>query len=402
MSALEAGPQAPLVPFFRPSLGPEEEEAVISVLRSGWLTTGEVTARFEQEFAAFTGARHALAVSSATAGLHLGLEALGVSAGDAVITTPYTFAATAEVIRYLGADPLFVDIEPRSMNIDADGVERALRQCRASGRKASAILPVHIAGLPCDMEALTEIAGRHGVPLVEDAAHAFPVRLGGRYVGALGDAGVYSFYATKTITTGEGGMLVTDRPDIAARARVMRLHGIDRDVWDRYTSPNASWRYDVVAPGFKYNMTDIAAAIGRAQLAKAEGFLRQRARVARRYREAFADLDFLRLPEDVAGHAWHLFIIHIVPQRLTVDRDAFAQELMRRGIGISVHFIPLHLMSYYRARYGLKPESYPRALESFRTCISLPLSPSLSDEEVERVASAVRETGREHHVRTLR
>ncbi len=381
------------VPFFRPSIGVEEERAVISVLRSGWLTTGQVTASFEGEFAAFTGVRHALAVNSATAGLHLALESLGVGQGDAVITTPYTFAATAEVIRYLGADPLFVDIEADSMNIDPEAVESALKRCKAEKRKVSAILPVHVAGLPCDMAALADIARRYEVPIVEDAAHAFPVRIGSSFAGAVGDAGVYSFYATKTITTGEGGMLVTNRDDVAARARIMRLHGIDRDVWNRYTSQEASWRYDVVAPGFKYNLTDIAAAIGRVQLAKAENFLLCRTRIAKRYLEAFAGLDFLQLPTPAANHAWHLFIVHVVPRRLKLDRDAFAEELTRRGIGISVHFIPLHLMSYYRQRYDLKPESFPRSLESFRTCISLPLSPSLSDQEVESVISAVKETG---------
>jgi dTDP-4-amino-4,6-dideoxygalactose transaminase len=387
---------APFVPFFRPSIGPEEETAVISVLRSGWLTTGEVTERFESEFAAVAGVRHALAVNSATAGLHLALESLGVGPEDAVITTPYTFAATAEVIRYVGADPLFVDIETHSMNIDPQAVEHALKRCRAEKRKVSAILPVHVAGLPCDMRALADISRRYQVPIVEDAAHAFPVRTESGFVGAIGDAGVYSFYATKTITTGEGGMLVTDREDIAARARIMRLHGIDRDVWNRYTSRDASWRYDVVAPGFKYNLTDIAAAIGRAQLAKAEDFLTCRRRIAGRYLEALAGLDFLQLPAPASSHAWHLFIVHVVPGKLSIDRDAFAEELMRRGIGISVHFIPLHLMSYYRSRYDLRPENFPRALESFRTCISLPLWPSLSDQDVERVISAVKETGFAH------
>ena len=388
---------ASFIPFFRPSLGIEEEEAVVSVLRSGWLTTGEVTARFEDEFRAVTGARHALAVNSATAGLHLALEALGVGPGDAVITTPYTFAATAEVIRYLGADPYFVDIEPGSMNIDPNGVETAVRECAAAGRKVSAILPVHVAGLACAMDAIRDISRRHAIPVVEDAAHAFPIKVDGKFVGTLGDVGVFSFYATKTMTTGEGGMLVTDRDDVGARARVMRLHGIDRDVWNRYTSQSASWRYDVVAPGFKYNMPDIAGAIGRVQLARAHEFLRQRTRIAARYREALAGLDYLRVPAASGSHAWHLFIVHLVTEKLTVDRDAFADELMRRGIGISVHFIPLHIMSYYRARYGFTPGSFPRAFESFQTCISLPLSPSLSEEEVERVIEAVKETGRAHH-----
>ena len=387
---------APFVPFFRPSIGPEEEQAVLAVLRSGWLTTGEVAARFENEFAEYTGARHALAVSSATAGLHLALEALGVGQGDAVVTTPYTFAATAEVVRYLGADPLFVDIQADTMNIDPEAVEAALTTCRRDRRRVSAILPVHVAGLPCDMRSLKDVAARFGVPIVEDAAHAFPVRVDGSFVGSLGDAGVYSFYATKSITTGEGGMLVTGRDDVAARARVMRLHGIDRDVWNRYTSREASWRYDVVAPGFKYNLSDIAAAIGRAQLAKAKDFHQRRSRIARKYLDAFADLDSLTLPPRAENHAWHLFIVRIVPGKLTVDRDGFAQELIDRGIGISVHFIPLHLMTYYRRRYGLRPESFPRALESYRTCISLPLSPSLSDDEVRRVIDAVLETDHAH------
>ena len=265
----------PFVPFARPSLDQQEEEAVLSVLRSGWLTTGEVAAAFESEFAAIVGTRHALALNSATAGLHLALEAVGVGPGSVVLTTPYTFAATAEVVRYLGADPVFVDIDRATLNIDVQKLEEALETLAASGRRVSAIIPVHVAGLPCDLEAIEHLSLKHGVPVVEDAAHAFPVRYADRYVGTHGDAGVYSFYANKTITTGEGGMVATDRDEVAARIRVMRLHGIDRDVWDRYTASGASWKYDVVAPGYKYNMTDIAAAIGRVQLRKAETFLLQ-------------------------------------------------------------------------------------------------------------------------------
>ncbi|MGA2480015.1 MAG: DegT/DnrJ/EryC1/StrS aminotransferase family protein, partial [Spirochaetia bacterium] len=234
----------PFIPFFRPSLGQEEEEAVISVMRSGWLTTGQEAARFEAEFASFVGARYALAMCSATAGLHLALEALGVSPGSIVLTTPYTFAATAEVARYLGADPCFVDIDPRTLNIDPAALESALESLSAAGRRVSAIIPVHVAGLPCDMEAIHHLSLKYGVPVVEDAAHAFPVRQGGRFAGTLGDVGVYSFYATKTITTGEGGMVVTDNEEAARRMRVMRLHGIDRDVWDRYSANGASWNYD--------------------------------------------------------------------------------------------------------------------------------------------------------------
>jgi dTDP-4-amino-4,6-dideoxygalactose transaminase len=388
----QGGPKGDVdfVPFFRPSIGAEEEEAVLSVLRSGWLTTGEVTARFEEEFARYTGARHALAVSSATAGLHLALEALGVGPGSVVITTPYTFAATAQVVRYLGADPLFVDIRSDTMNIDPEAVAAACEQCRRDGRRVSAILPVHVAGLPCDMVSLVRIGERYGVPVVEDAAHAFPVRIAGRFAGCVGDAGAFSFYATKTMTTGEGGMLVTDRDDIARRARIMRLHGIDRDVWNRYTAARGSWRYDVVAPGFKYNLTDIAAAIGRIQLKRAADFLARRAALARRYRHAFSSLDFLQLPEAPDNHAWHLFIVRVKEKELGFGRDRFAEELTRRGIGISVHFIPLHTMSYYREKYGLQPDELPHAMECFRTAISLPLAPGHTDDEVERVIASVR------------
>ena len=362
-------------------------------MRSGWLTTGEEAARFESEFARFVGVRHALALNSATAGLHLALEALGVGPGSAVITTPYTFAATAEVIRYLGADPLFVDICRDTLNIDPAGIERAIERCRKDGRRVSAAVPVHIAGLPCDMNAIGQLCGVSRVPVVEDAAHAFPVRTGGRFAGTLGAAGVFSFYATKSITTGEGGMVATDSDEIARRIRVMRLHGIDRDIWDRYTSAGASWKYDVVAPGYKYNLTDIAAAMGRVQLKKAERFMERRRSLARRYIDAFAELGFLTLPPDSLEHGWHLFIVRINEEALSIGRDAFIEELRRRGIGASVHFIPLHLMTYYRETYGFRPEDFPVSLACSGTCISLPLSASLSDADAGRVMEAVVDIG---------
>jgi dTDP-4-amino-4,6-dideoxygalactose transaminase len=394
-SGMAESPVDSFVPFSRPTIGKEEEDAVLAVLRSGWLTTGEVAARFEAEFAAYVGARHALALNSATAGLHLSLEALGVGPGSIVLTTPYTFTATAEVVRYLGADPQFVDIDRSTLNMDPAALEAALEGLMKSGRQVSAIVPVHVAGLPCDMGAINALSVKHGVPIVEDSAHAFPVRQGGRFVGTLGDAGVYSFYATKTITTGEGGMVVTDRDEVARRVRVMRLHGIDRDVWNRYKEPGASWKYDVVAPGYKYNLTDIAAAIGRVQLAKANDFLERRRQIARRYIAAFSGLDFLSLPRDAKDHAWQLFIIRLKEKKLSIGRDRFIEELQRRGIGVSVHFIALHLMSYYRDRYTLKPGDFPAALECSRSCISLPISASLTEDETERVISAVVETGKE-------
>lgn len=395
------------IPFALPSVGAEEEAGVIEVLRSGWLTTGEVTRAFEAEFAAAVGSRHALAVSSATAGLHLSLEALGVRAGDLVITSPYTFTATAEVTRYLGAHPFFVDIDPDTMNIDPAGIEEALHRRRHDKRRpgrgrVAALLPVHIGGLPCDMAAILGVAEGSGLPVVEDAAHAFPVRaagLGGalRFAGTLGRAGVYSFYATKTITTGEGGMVVTDDEEVARRVALMRLHGIDRQVWDRYTSPRASWEYQVLEAGYKYNLTDLASAIGRAQLAKANALLDRRRAIARRYLSALADADWLRPPVSSGEHAWHLFTLRINPGRLTIDRDEFIRSLMEHGVGASVHFIPLHIMPYYRKLYGFGPQDFPNALRAFQTEVSIPIYPALTDDQVERVIDTVKSIGERHY-----
>jgi dTDP-4-amino-4,6-dideoxygalactose transaminase len=374
-------------------MGREEERGVLSVMRSGWLTTGEVTRRFEEEFARYVGAPYALGLNSATAGLHLALESVGVGPGTVVVTVPYTFVATAEVVRYLGAEIVFVDIDERTCNMDVSELEAAIRKCGRDGKKVSAIIPVHVAGLPCDMAGICRIAGERGIPVIEDAAHAFPVKIGEKYAGTLGVAGVFSFYATKTITTGEGGMVVTADEGIAKRIRIMRLHGIDRDIWNRYTSPSASWRYDVVAPGYKYNLTDLASAIGLAQLAKAGEFLSKRRRVARRYLEGLSGCGFLTLPADADNHCWHLFIVRIKPEALSIDRDRFIEELARAGVGTSVHFIPLHLMSYYRDRYAFHPSDFPAALAAFQTCISLPLFPSLTDAETDRVIESVRGIG---------
>jgi dTDP-4-amino-4,6-dideoxygalactose transaminase len=311
------------------------------------------------------------------------------------------------VARYLGADPVFVDIDPATLNMSTAGLEAALESQSKAGRTVSAIIPVHVAGLPCDMESIGFLSRKYGVPVVEDAAHAFPVRRSGRFIGTLGDAGVYSFYATKTITTGEGGMAVTDSDETARRIRVMRLHGIDRDVWNRYTEKGASWKYDIVAPGYKYNMTDLAAAIGRVQLRRAEQMLTARREVARRYLSAFAGLDFLRLPPTADSHAdarsaadshaWHLFIVRLELKKLSIDRDRFIEELAARGIGASVHFIPLHLMKYYRERYSLAPADFPASLEAYTCCISLPLSAAHTEEEIDRVIAAVTEIGETHH-----
>ncbi|MFW6361097.1 MAG: DegT/DnrJ/EryC1/StrS family aminotransferase [Spirochaetota bacterium] len=400
--------RANFIPFARPSIGRDEENAVLEVLRSGWLTTAGQTQAFEREFAELTGAVHALAVNSATAGLHLALEALGIGPGDKVITTPYTFTATAEVIRYLQADPLFVDIDERTLTMDPEKTEAALAAAAArdtsaastGGSAIKALLPVHMGGHPCDMKALSEIAREYSLSVVEDAAHALPVRYGDSFLGCIGDVGVYSFYATKTITTGEGGMVTTADPEIAARIGVMRLHGIDREVWKRYTDSKASWKYDVVAAGFKYNLPDMAAAVGRVQLRRAYEFLERRRIIAERYLEAFRDLDFLELPSAPDQHAWHLFILRIKPEKLTINRDGFINRLQAAGIGTSVHYIPLHIMSYYARSYGFAPEDYPVSMRVYRTAFSIPIYPDLTDNEVKRIIEAVRSVGTRHYRRS--
>jgi dTDP-4-amino-4,6-dideoxygalactose transaminase len=376
--------EPPFLPFALPDIGEEEIAEVVDSLRSGWVTTGPKARRFEQEFAEFLGGGiEAVAVNSATAGLHLALEAAGIGEGDEVITTPHTFTATAEVIRYLGANPVFVDIDPATLNIDPARIEAAVTA------RTKAILPVHFGGLPCDMEAILSIAKRRGLKVIEDAAHAFPATRGGKAIGALDSAAaVFSFYATKTITTGEGGMITTRDPALAARARIMRLHGINRDVFDRYTSSKPSWYYEVVAPGYKYNMTDIAASLGIHQLAKARRFQRRRQAIAARYDAAFAGLPVVLPPKAPVGgeHAWHMYVIRLPAE---VNRNDFIQDMARLGIGCSVHFIPLHLQPYWRERYALRPEQFPAATEAYGRLVSLPVYTRMTDADVDRVAAAV-------------
>jgi dTDP-4-amino-4,6-dideoxygalactose transaminase len=382
------------IPFARASTDTQEEEAVIRVLRSGWLTTGEEALAFEREFASAVGVSHALAVNSATAGLHLALEAAGIGAGDLVVTTPYTFTASAEIARYLQADPLFVDISEDDLNIDPDQIARAVE----SNHRVKAIVPVHIGGHPCRMPRILEIARKHDLAVIEDAAHVSPVPADAESqstwpAGSRGDAGVFSFYATKPITTGEGGMVVTDDDDLARRISVMRLHGIDRDAWDRYTAQSAAWEYGVVAAGFKYNMPDLLASIGRVQLRKAAAFMRRRREVAEQYRDGLRELDYLRLPEPSATSSWHLYVVRLVESRVSITRDEFARKLVADGVGVSVHYRPLHLMPFYRDRYGLRPEDFPVSLSAYQTAISLPIYPSLADEDVDRVVRSVMRIG---------
>jgi perosamine synthetase len=379
------------LPFARPLIGDDEIEGVMTCLKSGWLTMGQLVARFEKEFAAFTGARHAVAVSSCTAGLHLALESIGVGPGDEVITTPMTFTATGAVIEHLGAKPVFVDCDPDTLNIEPDQVEAAVTS------RTRAIMPVHHGGEACDLEAIMAIAGRHEIRVIEDAAHAIPTRYQGRMVGAIGDLTCFSFYATKNLTTGEGGMVTTENDAWADRLRLMRLHGMSRDAWKRYTKAG-SWRYEIVAPGFKYNLTDIAAAIGIPQLARCEEFHARRLAIARRYDAAFSALSALQIPtvRSHSDHAWHLYVVQVQPERIDIDRDAFIRELTERNIGTSVHFIPLHLHPYWRDRHQLTPAQFPGATRAFERIISLPIYAAMSDRDVGDVIEAVTEISRSH------
>lgn len=371
------------LPFALPDTGDTEIAAVSDVIRSGWLTTGTQVRRFEAAFATRVGAKHAVAVSSCTAAMHLALEALGIGPGDRVLTTPYTFAATAEVIRYLGAHPVFADVDPETLNLDANCVAKVIER-----ERIAAIIPVHIAGEPADLDNIRAAAG--DVPLIEDAAHALPTRYKERTIGALSRVTCFSFYATKTLSTGEGGMLTTDDEALADRCRVMSLHGISRDAWKRYTA-EGSWHYDIVAPGFKYNMTDIAAALGLVQLGKLDAMWKRRADIAARYDAAFSGVTGLQPPSrgEANQHAWHLYMLRVDNTRLRGGRDAFVEELRRRHIGASVHFIPLHLHPYYRDTYGYAPDDFPIATREYLREVSLPIYSRMSDTDVDDVIEAV-------------
>lgn len=376
----------PFLPFALPEIGEEEIAEVAAVLRSGWVTTGPKAKSFESDFAAFMGGNvEAIAVNSATAGLHLGLEALGVGPGDSVITTTHTFTATAEVIRYLGADPIFVDVDPATLCIDVDAVARAITP------RTKVIIPVHFAGRAADMTRLLALARLHGVSVMEDAAHALPATCDGQLIGTLeSDITVFSFYANKTITTGEGGMLVTRDPELAKRARVMRLHGINRDAFDRFTSKAPSWYYEIVAPGFKYNLTDIAASLGIHQLKKARAFQQKRAWLASLYDQHLSSLPVIRPPHAASGdlHAWHLYVIRLSDDA-SVSRDVFIDRMYEQGVGCSVHYIPLHLHPYWRDAYSLTPEMFPASQAIYDRTVSLPLYTRMSEADVDRVVSAV-------------
>jgi dTDP-4-amino-4,6-dideoxygalactose transaminase len=435
------------IPFARPFIGEAEEAAVLRVLRSGWLTTGVEALALEKEFAQFlqkdlspsTDNIHCLAVNSATSGLHLALEACGVGQGDVILVPSCTFTATAEVARYLGADPVFVDVSPGTFHIDPNALEETILRLRP--KKPKAVIPVHYGGLPCDMGAILAIAKRYGLKVIEDAAHAFPSLMGSGdqglgtrekrgtrvrgsgigdcysnynsaselqsdtsnndpqslipspqspfFAGTVGDIGVFSFYATKTITTGEGGMIVCCDETMAKRISVMRSHGIDRAVWNRYSDTRASWYYEVVEAGYKYNLPDILAAIGRVQLSRAWELLQMRKEIAAAYDLAFGGMACFQLPPTGPADARHLYPLRLDPQRLNISRDAFIQKLQEAGIGTSVHFIPLHIMPFYRNRYHLAEYDFPETMKSCKQEISLPIWPGMGKDQINKVIEVV-------------
>jgi len=379
------------LPYNQPSIDEDEIAAVVETLRSGWITTGPRAHAFEEQFALYTGATYAVALSHATAALHLALLAAGVGPGDEVILPTYTFSSCAHVIVHLGATPVLVDSTADDLNLDPEAVERALTP------RTRALMAVHFAGQPCRMDALLEIAARGRLFLLEDAAHAVGARYRGRPVGSIGDATAFSFYATKNLTTGEGGMLTTNRPDVEESARLQMLHGMSRDAWKRYGRGGA-WYYEVVTPGYKYNLSDIQAALGLAQLAHLDERNARRARLATRLSDALAGCEAVELPRvrPEVSHAWHLYYILLRPGTLTIDRAQFIEELAARGIGTSVHFIPIHLHPYYRERLDVRPENVPVAQDAYERLISLPLYPRMTEGDVDRVAEAVRDVARRH------
>lgn len=379
------------LPYNRALIEEEEIRAVIEVLQSGWLTTGPRVREFETAFARYIGASHAVAVSSCTAALHLALAAVGIAEGDEVIVPTMTFASSAEVVLYFKARPVLVDCGKGTFHVDHEQISRVITS------RTRAIIPVHYAGYPCDMDAILEIARQHGLKVIEDAAHALPSRYKNKIVGTLGDITCFSFYATKTLTTGEGGMATTENPEFAERLRMLSLHGISKDAWKRY-SAEGTWRYDILQTGYKYNLTDLQAALGIVQLRKCEAMCARRAALAERYNQAIAPLDVFEIPvtPPEVQHAWHLYVLLVNSSALRIDRNRLIEELKSRGIGTSVHFIPLHLHSLYQNQLGYRTGQFPNAEERFERAVSLPLYAAMTDEDSSRVIEALYEIARSH------
>src|SRR5438093_3145933 len=379
------------LPFHLPDIGDEEISSVVQTLRSGWLTTGPRVKQFESDFGQYVGASYAVAVNSGTAALHLALEAVGIQQGDEVIVPTMTFAATAEVVQYFRGRPVLIDCQPDTLNLDPTQIEKLITP------KTKAIMPVHFAGQPCEMDRILDVARRYDLKVIEDAAHALPARYRGQIVGTIADITCFSFYATKTITTGEGGMITTNNPQWADRMRMMSLHGISKDAWERYTA-EGSWYYEILAPGYKYNLTDLAAAIGIQQLKKCDQFWQARQRIAALYTEGFQDMPEITTPALAreGQHAWHLYILQLNLERLRISRNEFVELLKQYQIGTSVHFIPLHLHPYYRETFGYRPQDLPQASAAFDRIVSLPLYPKMTEAQVLQVISAVRDIVRQH------
>jgi dTDP-4-amino-4,6-dideoxygalactose transaminase len=410
------------VPFFRPDLKEQEVQEVVETLRSGWLTSGPRVKRFEAAFAGAVGASHAVAVNSCTAALHLAVEALRLKAGQGVLVPTMTFAATAEVVRYLGAIPILVDCDPVTLNLDLHDAARKLFEAKGKGQGAKGenrrsevrrgvtvteivgMMPVHVGGMMMDVAAIRDFAAAHQLWTVEDAAHAFPAAWRAKESDewqqcGQGTANVtcFSFYANKTITTGEGGMAVTGAEGLAQRMRLMSLHGLSQDAWERY-SGGTSWDYKIVAPGYKYNLTDIAAALGIHQLARAETMRRERQQVARFYLDTLADVAEIELPPEDANriHGWHLFPIKLKLDQLSIDRDQFIEKLKGAGVGCSVHWRPLHLHPYYQDAFGWRPEEFPHATQVWERLVSLPIFPGMRPEEIDQVIGTVKAICKQH------
>lgn len=379
------------IPFALPDIGEEEINEVVDCLKSGWVTTGPRAKQFENDFSKYIGCENAFAVNSATSGLHLALDAIGIKKGDKVIVPVNTFTATAEVVRYFDADPIFCDIEPKTFNISISALKEILNS-HSEKENIKAVMPVHIAGQACDMDKIIQLAREFNLKVIEDAAHALPTTYRNSIIGTLGDITVFSFYATKTICTAEGGMVVTNNKEFAKRINIMRLHGFDRDAWNRYNCDKPSWSYSIVAPGFKYNLTDIAASMGIHQLAKADSFFERRNKIAKEYTQAFKGIKefttpFVQRKDD--KHAYHLYILKVE------KRDEFIQRLADKGIGSSVHFIPLHLHPYWKEKYLLEDHDFPMAFKNFSHIMSLPIYTKLTNEEVQRIIEGVREVAKE-------
>lgn len=374
------------LPYAKPLLGLEEAAEVLDTLKSGWLSRGPRCTKFEQRILQFVGTKYAVAVNSCTAALFLALKAMGVGPGDEVITTPLTFIATANVIVHTGARPVFADVEPQTLNINAGEVAKKVSP------RTRVIIPVHYAGQACDMDAILNLAQSRGLRVLEDAAHAICTTYKGRMVGSIGDATAFSFYATKNLVTGEGGMLTTDNEELANRVRILSLHGMDNDAWKRY-SAQGSWFYEVLLPGYKCNMTDLQAALGLKQLERIEAMQALRRQYAAAYNNGLANLPGITLPRvaNDGGHAWHLYVIQVDEKEAGISRERFIEEMKKKGIGTSVHFIPVHLHTYYKNTYGYKEGDFPVAEKAFKKLVSLPLYPRMTMQEVQKVIKAVRD-----------